>query len=106
MIHKFGKSIFQSFWILILTLSYANCQSFVGENEVSSLFPKVKKNLKLQFPRDHGSHDDYRIEWWYLTANLTDQNQRVLGVQWTLFRAASEPSNNGVVPKYGWATQH
>ena len=26
----------------------------------------------LSFPEDHGSHPEYRIEWWYLTGHLED----------------------------------
>ena len=45
----------------------------------------------LVFPRDHGPHPDYRIEWWYLTANLSDEAGRPYGAQWTLFRLAVRP---------------
>jgi predicted secreted hydrolase len=45
----------------------------------------------IVFPRDHGPHPGFRIEWWYLTANLEDANGRQLGAQWTLFRLATQP---------------
>ncbi len=45
----------------------------------------------LRFPRDHGAHEDFRIEWWYLTANLEDPDGKPHGLQWTLFRVALEP---------------
>jgi predicted secreted hydrolase len=45
----------------------------------------------LVFPRDHGAHPDYRIEWWYLTANLSDPEGNPYGAQWTLFRLAVQP---------------
>jgi len=41
----------------------------------------------LRFPNDHGSHPDFRIEWWYVTGWLRDSNRRDLGVQITFFRA-------------------
>lgn len=41
----------------------------------------------LRFPRDHGSHPDFRIEWWYATGWLRDRRQRDLGFQITFFRA-------------------
>lgn len=44
-------------------------------------------NRILQFPRDHGSHPDFRIEWWYITGWLRDSAQRDLGFQITFFRA-------------------
>lgn len=53
----------------------------------------------LTFPADHGAHDDFRIEWWYLTANLQDEDGRDYGVQWTLFRSALAPGGEAE----GWA---
>jgi predicted secreted hydrolase len=40
----------------------------------------------LVFPRDHGAHPAFRIEWWYLTAVL-DGTSSPLGLQVTFFRA-------------------
>jgi len=54
-------------------------------------FAQVTPGRGLQFPRDHGAHPDYRIEWWYLTANLSDRDGRQWGLQWTLFRQALNP---------------
>ena len=39
-------------------------------------FEAARRGVSLQFPRDHGSHPGYRIEWWYLTANLRDAEGR------------------------------
>ena len=46
---------------------------------------------QLRFPDDWGTHPQYRIEWWYLTANLKTANGEPVGVQWTQFRQAIEP---------------
>lgn len=40
---------------------------------------------ELQFPRDHGSHPDFRIEWWYLTGHLFSGERR-FGFEATFFR--------------------
>ncbi len=40
------------------------------------------------FPRDHGSHDDYGLEWWYFTGHLYDQSARRFGYEVTFFRKA------------------
>jgi predicted secreted hydrolase len=53
------------------------------------------------FPADHGPHPDYRIEWWYVTANLVDSTGAGYGAQWTLFRQAMSPGAQGE----GWANQ-
>ena len=39
-----------------------------------------------QFPRDHGSHPAYRIEWWYYTGNLAAGDGSRFGYQVTFFR--------------------
>ena len=58
-------------------------------------FSAAKPGYALEFPRDHGSHPGFRIEWWYLTANLEDANGDPYGIQWTLFRLARQPGAAG-----------
>ncbi|MGH8231788.1 MAG: lipocalin-like domain-containing protein, partial [Steroidobacteraceae bacterium] len=41
----------------------------------------------LEFPRDHGSHPEFCIEWWYLTGWLNTASHQPLGFQVTFFRA-------------------
>jgi predicted secreted hydrolase len=41
---------------------------------------------KWVFPRDHGSHPEFRTEWWYFTGNLTDPSKNRFGYQLTFFR--------------------
>lgn len=41
----------------------------------------------LSFPRDHGSHPEAAVEWWYYTGHLTDAQNREYGFQLTFFRA-------------------
>ena len=53
----------------------------------------------FSFPADHGPHDDFRIEWWYLTATLTGPDGTEYGAQWTLFRSAQAPDE-----AEGWAS--
>lgn len=54
-------------------------------------FRDASPDTSLEFPADHGAHNDYRIEWWYLTANLRDNAGQPFGAQWTLFRVAQRP---------------
>ncbi|MFT7288976.1 MAG: putative secreted hydrolase [Halieaceae bacterium] len=54
-------------------------------------FRQASAATGLEFPRDHQAHNDYRIEWWYLTANLDDESGQPYGAQWTLFRIAQRP---------------
>ena len=70
----------------------AEAQDVLGDLREQGLgFAQVTPGTTLEFPRDHGAHPDYRIEWWYLTANLVDRDGRHWGLQWTLFRQALSP---------------
>ncbi|MDT0628937.1 lipocalin-like domain-containing protein [Alteromonas sp. W364] len=66
-----------------------------------SLGKKANPDYKIAFPQDHGSHNDFDIEWWYLTANLDGDNGLEYDIQWTLFRFRI-PSEEGKV----WGNEH
>lgn len=61
----------------------------------------------IQLPRDLGPHPRYRIEWWYLTANLTTASGQPLGVQWTQFRQSlkARAANAQPPPSQDWPLQ-
>ncbi len=40
------------------------------------------------FPRDHGSHDNYGLEWWYFTGHVADRSARRFGYEVAFFRKA------------------
>ncbi len=42
----------------------------------------------FSFPRDHGSHPDFKVEWWYVTGHLFGPSKERFGVQATFFRRA------------------
>lgn len=48
-------------------------------------FAKVMPGYALQFPRDEGSHPEFRTEWWYVTGWLRNAG-KPLGFQITFFR--------------------
>lgn len=64
---------------------------YAGLGQDASAYAQVERGRSLRFPADHGPHDGYRIEWWYVTADLTDEDGHDWGVQWTLFRSALRP---------------
>ncbi len=45
---------------------------------------------KLVFPRDHGAHPEFRVEWWYVTGWLAGP----MGFQITFFRARPEEQSD------------
>lgn len=69
----------------------AFAQGFAGLGSNTAGFKEVVPGRVISFPADYGPHPDYRIEWWYLTANLTAENGEEIGIQWTLFRQATRP---------------
>ena len=44
------------------------------------------------FPRDHASHPEYKIEWWYYTGNVKAADGRRFGYQVTFFRVGVDPA--------------
>lgn len=88
--------------ILLLALCWpfaALAQGFAGLGTEAGNFATPTPGRAFDFPADHGAHPDYRIEWWYLTANMTGPDGTPYGLQWTLFRSALQPRDGT-----GWDT--
>ncbi|MBA1203230.1 iron ABC transporter permease [Pseudomonas capeferrum] len=93
--------------VVMLVLLLGGCdrpapapKSFAGLGQDAAAYRQVLPEHPLIFPLDHGAHDGFRIEWWYVTANLTDTQGRDWGVQWTLFRSALRPGQE----MKGWSS--
>ena len=94
--------------VLMLVLLLGGCdqpateeKGFAGMGDQAQSFTPVVPGRVFSFPADHGAHDGFRIEWWYVTANLKDQQGNDFGVQWTLFRSALKP----LAEQAGWGNQ-
>ena len=74
--------------LLLLWPITASAQGFAGLGTDVDGFSSPRRPAQFDFPTDHGPHYDYRIEWWYLTANLEGLDGTPYGLQWTLFRSA------------------
>lgn len=70
-------------------------QGFAGLGNQAEQFTPVTPGREFAFPADHGPHPGFRIEWWYITANLKDEKGQDFGVQWTLFRNALRAGAQG-----------
>ncbi len=92
-----GISLFVSF--ALMTPATVGQQGYAGLGRQSEGYTDVRPGKVLKFPEDHLAHPDYRIEWWYITANLSDAEDRPMGLQWTLFRNALLPETG----EKGWA---
>ena len=56
-------------------------------------YARAREPRPFVFPEDHGPHPAFRTEWWYVTANLEDEEGRRFGTQFTLFRNALAPES-------------
>ncbi len=65
--------------------------SALGGAEGVSGFARAATPRAFSFPRDHGPHPEFRIEWWYYTGNLRARDGRHVGFQLTFFRIALGP---------------
>ncbi|MCK6683672.1 MAG: carotenoid 1,2-hydratase [Thermoanaerobaculia bacterium] len=83
----------------------ARCLSFVSlllltaitsVSEAASRFRPLDPKEPIRFPKDHGAHDDARIEWWYVTGHLSSPSGDQFGYQLTFFRAGllDEPAGS------------
>lgn len=86
--------------LILAAPAWGQEHGFAGLGSESGGFAMPDPAYRLEFPRDHGPHDKFRIEWWYLTANLRDAEGRDYGAQWTLFRSALAPEG----ADQGWSS--
>ena len=75
----------ETFLSLVETLGGADTVGYARATEVRD----------FHFPEDHGPHEDFRTEWWYVTGNLDAEDGRELGFQFTIFRSSLAPKAPG-----------
>ena len=74
-------------WPLLCVLAFLSLDSTArGGDYQQAIAPR-----QFSFPRDHGRHDGFKIEWWYFTGNLVDSTGKPFGYQLTFFRSAMAP---------------
>ena len=78
--------------LFCITHSLAMAQGLSELGQTSEGYALPDPATRFTFPDDHGSHPEFRIEWWYVTANLKDAEGTDYGIQWTLFRIALSPN--------------
>lgn len=86
---------------LLAAAGPARAQGFAGLGGEAEGYASVVRGRALTFPADHGAHPQFRIEWWYVTANLRGEDGETYGAQWTLFRQAMAPGVEG----QGWESR-
>lgn len=84
------KPFLTAFLLLFPVAGWAQGYADLGGSAEGFDIPQ--HGYQFDFPADHGPHPTFRIEWWYLTANLQGEDGRDYGIQWTLFRSALKPA--------------
>jgi predicted secreted hydrolase len=62
--------------------------------EADDGFARATQPREFAFPADHGSHREFRTEWWYFTGNLATTEGRHFGFELTFFRYALAPATS------------
>ena len=71
---------------LLMPLGRAGAQSLEGSG-----FQLARPGYSFEFPRDHGSHEEFRTEWWYFTGHLFSESGSRYGFELTFFRVGVDP---------------
>ena len=70
-----------------------------AETKTSEGFAIPRPGRRFEFPRDHGSHPEFKIEWWYVTGHLYTQARQRYGFQATFFRRSNAKADpNSISP--------
>lgn len=85
--------------LALLAAAPATAQGYAGLATDAEGFALPAPDPAFSFPADHGAHPEFRIEWWYVTANLEGPDGTPYGIQWTLFRSALRPEGGE-----GWSS--
>ncbi len=73
--------------------------------EAADGFARATSPRDFSFPADHGSHPEFRTEWWYFTGNLTTETGRHFGFELTFFRYALAPPSARTAGASSWRTE-
>jgi predicted secreted hydrolase len=93
-----AKDLMASLLPVLFALLLSIALLVLAEPTRAAEWEQAEQPRKWSFPRDHGSHQGFRTEWWYFTGNLQDQQGKQYGYQLTFFREgvglyAREPGN-------------
>jgi predicted secreted hydrolase len=87
---KFDRGSNKYYLFSFVRIGILCCSLFTANTFAeSSRFMSVVPGNTLTFPQDYGSHQDFRIEWWYITGWLETEDKKPLGFQVTFFRYAT-----------------
>ena len=73
--------------------------------ETAEEFRLATAGYRYAFPHDHGSHEEFRTEWWYYTGQVTTKDGRPFGYELTFFRRGMPREQTKTLPSK-WAVSH
>lgn len=94
--------IFLIIFTLVFALLKTNAQDAA---RTADGFALPQPGHVFSFPRDHGSHDDFKIEWWYVTGHLFGDDGHRFGFQATFFRSAGSPTNSAATNNVSFGSE-
>lgn len=85
-------------YILINQTDSSQSQEYISvasamSSENDSLYEHSVVPIAFDFPKDYGSHNKFKLEWWYFTGNVMGKNGEKFGYQFTIFRNALRPDS-------------
>jgi predicted secreted hydrolase len=81
---------------ILITTSTLLCLAINTLTVVAEPFEIAKQGFPFAFPKDHGSHPNFKTEWWYFTGTLYQEGKvpfrdaPAFGYQLTFFRQKQE----------------
>ncbi len=73
-------------WLILLLVGLA------ATSGAGQAWREAAPGYRFAFPRDHASHPEFKIDWWYYTGNLRTAEGRRFGYQVTFFRVGVDPN--------------
>lgn len=80
----------------LLTLLFSTTLLHAQTTTTPDGFALPQPGKVFVFPRDHGSHPEFRTEWWYVTGHLDAAGGQRFGFQVTFFRQARRDDGKAV----------
>ncbi|MBI3605296.1 MAG: carotenoid 1,2-hydratase [Nitrospirae bacterium] len=95
-------SLFRFPMILFVFFAMILCGQGIGQGKE---FKQAAPGYVFHFPADHGSHDDYQMEWWYFTGHLLSKGGLKQGFELTFFRTGIQKDAIRQNPS-GWRVEN
>ena len=87
-------------WLVLALLLHSTFNIQHSTFAAQTAFTPALPGYDFSFPRDHGTHDEYKSEWWYYTGHLETDGGKRYGFELTFFRVGIIPP--GEAPKTRW----